>query len=110
MPEHTNTSDEIPPPGRPAHCEFPCELPLRKITPPSGCPFTILGLAIGKPPFNVKAVDTAMRDSARRHPEGTPQDLPERQDHERLKDTVRFDANGTPRRSPFGLCSDRICS
>ena len=44
-----------------------------------------------------------MRVSARRHPEGSPQDLPERQDHEGLKDMVGFDANGAPRRFPFGL-------
>ena len=43
-------------------------------------------------------VDTAMCVSARRHPEGTPQDLPERHDHERLKDMV-----GPGRRFPFGL-------
>ncbi len=43
---------------------------------------------LANPPFNVNAVDTAMRVSARRHPEGTPQDLPERQDHERLNDMV----------------------
>ena len=43
---------------------------------------------LANPPFNVNAVDTAMRASARRHPQGTPQDLPERQDHERLKDSV----------------------
>ena len=35
-------------------------------------------------PFNVNAVDAAMRVSARRYPEGQPQDLPERQDRERL--------------------------
>jgi hypothetical protein len=39
-----------------------------------------------------------MRVSARRHPAGKPQDLPERQDHERLKDSV-----GPGRRFPFGL-------
>ena len=39
-----------------------------------------------------------MRVSARRLPEGTPQDLPERQDHERLKNMV-----GPGRRFPFGL-------
>ena len=50
------------------------------------------------PPFIANAVDTAMRVSARRQPEGSPQDLPARQDHERLKDIVR--AN---RRFPFGL-------
>ena len=53
---------------------------------------------LANPPFNVNAVDTAMRVSARRHSEGTPQDLPERQDHERLKDMV-----GPARRFPFGL-------
>ncbi|MCE9609136.1 MAG: type I restriction-modification system subunit M [Chthoniobacter sp.] len=53
---------------------------------------------LANPPFNVNAVDTAMRVSACRHPEGTPQDLPERQDHERLKDMV-----GPGRRFPFGL-------
>jgi len=46
----------------------------------------------------VNAVDTAVRVSARRHSEGQPQDLPERQDHERLKDTV-----GANRRFAFGL-------
>ena len=39
-----------------------------------------------------------MRVSARRHSESTPQDLPERQDNERLKDMV-----GPGRRFPFGL-------
>jgi hypothetical protein len=39
-----------------------------------------------------------MRASARRHPEGTRQDLTERQDHERLKDMV-----GPGRHFPFGL-------
>jgi type I restriction enzyme M protein len=53
---------------------------------------------LANPPFNVNAVDTAMRVSARRYPEGTPQDLPERQDRERLKDMV-----GPGRRFPFGL-------
>ena len=53
---------------------------------------------LANPPFNVNAVDTAMRVSARRHSEGTPQDLPARQDHERLKDMV-----GPARRFPFGL-------
>jgi type I restriction enzyme M protein len=57
---------------------------------------------LANPPFNVNAVDTAMRLSARRHPEGTPQDLPEMQDHEQLKHMVGFDANGTTRRFPFG--------
>ena len=53
---------------------------------------------LANPPFNVNAVDTAMSVSARRHPESTPQDLPERQDHERLEDMV-----GPDRRFPFGL-------
>jgi hypothetical protein len=53
---------------------------------------------LANPPFNVNAVDTAMRVSARPHSEGTPQDLPERQDHERLKDMV-----GSNRRFAFGL-------
>lgn len=53
---------------------------------------------LANPPFNVNAVDTAMRVSARRHTEGTPQDLPARQDHERLKDMV-----GPGRRFSFGL-------
>jgi type I restriction enzyme M protein len=53
---------------------------------------------LANPPFNVNAVDTAKRVSARRHHEGTPQDLPERQDHERLKDMVE-----PGRRFPFGL-------
>lgn len=48
--------------------------------------------------FNVNAADTAMRVSAHRDPEGKPKDLPERQDHERLKDIV-----GPGRRFPFGL-------
>jgi type I restriction enzyme M protein len=39
-----------------------------------------------------------MRVSARRYPECTPQDLPERQDHERLKDSI-----GPGRRFRFGL-------
>ncbi len=39
---------------------------------------------LANPPFNVNAVETAMRVSARRHSEATPQDLPERQDHERF--------------------------
>src|ERR1035441_9333199 len=55
-------------------------------------------LVPANPPFNVNAVDTAMRASARRHPEGTRQDLPERQDHERLKDMV-----GPGLHFPFGL-------
>ncbi len=49
-------------------------------------------------PLNVNAADTAMRVSASCHPEGTPQDLPERQDHERLKDQV-----GLNRRFAFCL-------
>jgi type I restriction-modification system DNA methylase subunit len=53
---------------------------------------------LANPPFNVNTVDTAMRASARRHSEGTPQDLPARQDHERLEDMV-----GPSRRFPFGL-------
>ena len=39
-----------------------------------------------------------MRVSACRHSEGTRQDLPERQDHERVRDMV-----GPGRRFPFGL-------
>jgi len=35
------------------------------------------------PPFNVIAMNTAMRVSARRHPESSPQDLPERQDNDK---------------------------
>jgi 16S rRNA G966 N2-methylase RsmD len=53
---------------------------------------------LANPPFNINAVDTAMRVSTRCHSEGTPQDLPERQDHEWLKDMV-----GPGRRFPFGL-------
>jgi type I restriction enzyme M protein len=53
---------------------------------------------LANPPFNLNAVDTAMRASARRHSEGTPQDLPARQDHERLKDQV-----GSNRRFAFGM-------
>ena len=49
--------------------------------------------------------ELSIRVSARRHTEGTPQDLPERQDQERLKDMV-----GQGRRFPFGLRSHRICS
>ncbi len=41
--------------------------------------------------------------SARRQPEGTPQDLPERQDQERLKDMVGYGPHGNARRFPFGL-------
>ena len=48
--------------------------------------------------FKVNTVDTAMRVSACSHPEGTLQDLPARQDHERLKDMV-----GPARCLPFGL-------
>jgi N-6 DNA Methylase len=48
--------------------------------------------------FRDSAVDTAMRVSARRRSDGKPQDLPERQEHERLKDSV-----GPGRRFPFGL-------
>jgi type I restriction enzyme M protein len=54
-------------------------------------------LAFATPPFNVNVLDTAMRVSARRHPKGTPQDLPARQDHERLKEMV-----AARRRFPFG--------
>ena len=54
--------------------------------------------ALANPPFNVNAVETAMCVSARRYHEGTPQDLPERQDHERLKDMV-----GANRLFAFGL-------
>ena len=43
-----------------------------------------------------------MRVLARRDPEGKPQDLPERQDHERLKD-------GLGRRFPFGLPLPPCC-
>ena len=53
---------------------------------------------LANPPFNVNTVDTVMRVSARRQPAGPPHDLPERQDHERLKDMV-----GPGRRFPFGL-------
>jgi type I restriction enzyme M protein len=60
----------------------------------TGCSAFVLA----NPPFNVNAVDTAMRVSADRHSEGKPQDLPERQDHERLKDSVE-----PGRRFPFGL-------
>ena len=49
------------------------------------------------PSFNVNSMDTAMRVNARRHPETAPQDLPERQDNERLKDMV-----GSNRRFAFG--------
>ena len=62
MAEHTNKSDEIPPPGRPAQREFLGELPLRKIALPPGCRFTILGLAIGKgaTPLEVLAAKTSV--------------------------------------------------
>lgn len=63
MAEHTNESDEIPPlPGRPVLPEFLGELPLRKIALPPGCPFTILGLAIGQgaTPLEVLAVESAV--------------------------------------------------
>ncbi len=50
------------------------------------------------PPFKVNAVDTAMRSSARRHHEGTPQNLPAKQDHVRLNAMV-----GPDRRVPVGL-------
>ena len=53
---------------------------------------------LANPPFNVNAVDTAMRMSARPHAASAPQDLPARQDHERLKDMP-----GPGRRFPFGL-------
>ncbi len=53
---------------------------------------------LANPPFNVNALDTGIRATARRHPEGTPQDLPDVQNHERLKDTVE-----PRRRFPFGL-------
>ena len=53
---------------------------------------------LANPPFNVNAVDTARRVSAQSNFEGTPQDLPKWQDHERLNDMV-----GPGRRLPFGL-------
>jgi len=61
MAEHTNKSAELfPPSGHPEHREFLGELPLRKIALPAGCPFTILGLAIGKgtTPLEVLAAES----------------------------------------------------
>ena len=60
-----------------------------------------LDLVPANPPFNPApcgTVDTAMCVSACRPSEGQLQDLPERQDHERLKDMV-----GPGRRFPFGV-------
>lgn len=49
MPEHANTPTANPPStDRPARGEFLSEFSLRKVAAPSGCPFSILGLAIGK--------------------------------------------------------------
>jgi hypothetical protein len=49
MPDTANKPAENPPsPGRPVSSEFLSEFSLRKVAPPSGCPFAILGLAIGK--------------------------------------------------------------
>lgn len=48
MAEQTNKSEISPPSGLPVHREFLAECTLRKIALPSGCPFTLLGLAIGK--------------------------------------------------------------
>jgi hypothetical protein len=58
---------------------------------------------LANPRFNLKAVDTAMRVSARSHSEGTPQDLLARQDHERLKNMVGYGPHRNARRFPFGI-------
>ncbi len=53
---------------------------------------------LGNPPFNVNAPDIAMHASTRRDRASSPQDLPERQDNERLRDMV-----WPNRRFPFGM-------
>jgi len=62
MAENPNKSEEIPSAGHPAQREFFDELSLRTIALPPGCPFTILGLAIGRraAPLEVLAAETSV--------------------------------------------------
>src|SRR5437867_2108699 len=62
MPDTANKPAENPPlPGRPDRSKFLSEFSLRKVAPPSGCPFAILSLAIGKgaSPLEVLAAESA---------------------------------------------------